>query len=70
MIYLDELSVRPDAQGAGIGTTLLSATVDAARAEGCLSVWLVSQREGPLSGFYQRSGFASASDLGLYSRPI
>lgn len=68
VIYLDELSVLPKAQGAGIGTALLSAMIDAARTEGCHSVWLVSQREGPLSGFYQRSGFASASDLGLYSR--
>jgi GNAT superfamily N-acetyltransferase len=68
VIYLDELSVLPKAQGRGIGTTLLTAMIDAARSEGCGSVWLVSQREGPLSSFYQRSGFASAGDLGLYSR--
>jgi aminoglycoside 6'-N-acetyltransferase I len=68
VIYLDELSVLPEAQGAGIGTALLSAIYETAMAEGCNSVWLVSQREGALSKFYQRCGFAIGSDLGLYSK--
>jgi GNAT superfamily N-acetyltransferase len=67
VIYLDELSVLPAAQGAGIGTALLSAICETARTEGCNSVWLVSQREGELSKFYQRCGFAIGSNLGLYS---
>ncbi|EJT00912.1 GNAT family N-acetyltransferase [Rhizobium sp. CCGE 510] len=68
VMYLDELSVLPEAQGAGIGTALLSAIYETAMAEGCNSVWLVSQREGALSKFYQRCGFAIGSDLGLYSK--
>ncbi|MBX5159209.1 MULTISPECIES: GNAT family N-acetyltransferase [unclassified Rhizobium] len=68
VIYLDELSVLPEAQGAGIGTALLSAIYETAMAEGCNSVWLVSQREGALSKFYQRCGFAIGGDLGLYSK--
>ncbi|MBA5803719.1 GNAT family N-acetyltransferase [Rhizobium beringeri] len=68
VIYLDELSVQPDAQGKGIGTALLSAMFETAKAEGCSSVWLISQRGGALSEFYQRSGFAMRSDLGIYSR--
>ncbi|NEJ73370.1 GNAT family N-acetyltransferase [Rhizobium phaseoli] len=68
VIYLDELSVLPEAQGTGIGTALLSAMYETAMAEGCNSVWLVSQREGSLSKFYQRCGFAIGSDLGLYSK--
>ncbi|MBP2449237.1 GNAT family N-acetyltransferase [Rhizobium leguminosarum] len=68
VIYLDELSVLPEAQGAGIGIALLSAIYETATAEGCNSVWLVSQREGALSKFYQRCGFVIGSDLGLYSK--
>jgi aminoglycoside 6'-N-acetyltransferase I len=68
VIHLDELSVLPEAQGAGIGTALLSAILETAKAEGCNSVWLVSQRGGALSEFYQRCGFAIGSNLGLYSR--
>ncbi|KQW81047.1 GCN5 family acetyltransferase [Devosia sp. Root413D1] len=68
VIHLDELSVLPEAQSGGIGTALLSAVVETAAAEGCSGVWLVSQREGPLSEFYRRSGFAVAGKLGLYSR--
>ncbi|EJC71778.1 GNAT family N-acetyltransferase [Rhizobium hidalgonense] len=68
VIYLDELSVLPEAQGRGIGTALLSAVFEAAKAEGCNSVWLVSQRDGALSKFYQRCGFAVGGNLGLYSK--
>ena len=68
VVYLDELSVLPEAQGAGIGTALLSAVFETAKAEGCSSVWLVSQREGALSKFYQGCGFALGNNLGLYSK--
>ncbi|NKM54853.1 GNAT family N-acetyltransferase [Rhizobium anhuiense] len=68
VIYLDELSVQPDAQGKGIGTALLSAMFETAKTEGCNSVWLISQRGGALSEFYQRCGFAMRDELGLYSR--
>ncbi|OHV26130.1 GNAT family N-acetyltransferase [Rhizobium sp. RMa-01] len=68
VIYLDELSVLPEAQGTGIGTALLSAVFETAKIEGCNSVWLISQREGALSQFYQRSGFAIGGNLGLYSK--
>jgi len=68
VIHLDELSVLPEAQGGGIGTALLSAVVETAAAEGCNSVWLVSQLEGPTSEFYRRGGFAVAGKLGLYSK--
>ncbi|TAX63689.1 GNAT family N-acetyltransferase [Rhizobium ruizarguesonis] len=68
VIYLDELSVLPEAQGAGIGTALLSAVFETASAEGYNSVWLISKRDGQLSEFYRRCGFAISSNLGLYSK--
>lgn len=68
VIHLDELSVLPEKQGAGIGTMLLSAVLSMAKSEECTSVWLVSRRDGELSDFYQRSGFSMSDNLGLYSR--
>jgi aminoglycoside 6'-N-acetyltransferase I len=68
VIYLDELSVVPGRQGTGIGTALLAAVGKLVKAEGCDSVWLVSQRQGGLSSFYQGAGFIAAPNLGLYSK--
>ncbi|MBY5323964.1 MULTISPECIES: GNAT family N-acetyltransferase [Rhizobium] len=67
-IYLNELSVLPEAQGAGIRTALLSAVFETASAEGCNSVWLISKRDGELSEFYRRCGFAVGDSLALYSK--
>ncbi|MGO8006031.1 GNAT family N-acetyltransferase, partial [Rhizobium ruizarguesonis] len=58
----------PQAPGAGIGTALLSAVFETARAEGCNSVWLISKIDGELSEFYRRYGFAMSNNLGLYSK--
>ncbi|SFU23234.1 GNAT family N-acetyltransferase [Mesorhizobium sp. YR577] len=68
VIHLDELSVLPEAQGGRLGTALLLAIVETAKAEGCSSVWLISQREGAVSEFYRRGGFACSNKLGLYYR--
>ncbi|TCA63609.1 GNAT family N-acetyltransferase, partial [Rhizobium leguminosarum bv. viciae] len=68
VIYLDELSVLPEAQRAGIGTALLSAVFETASGEGCNSVWLISKRDGELSKFYRHCGFAMSNNLGLYSK--
>lgn len=67
VLYLDELSVLPEAQRRGIGKALLSSIIDVAKAEGCRSVWLVSQAEGALPEFYSRCGFDRHAGLGLYS---
>lgn len=48
-------SLRPNR---GIGTALLSAAIDAARASGCRRVWLITTNDNlPALRFYQRRGF-------------
>lgn len=68
LLYLEEVAVLPCAQGAGVGTALLGAIVEAAKAAGCDKVWLVSQRSGRVSEFYRRNGFVSSDKLDIYSK--
>ena len=68
VIYLDELSVLPEMQGKGIGTALLASACEMAKSDGCQSIWLISQRDGALSKFYESSGFRINANLALYSR--
>jgi putative acetyltransferase len=57
---LSPLSVHPDEQGAGIGTTLVAAAVEATRAGGAPMLFL----EGS-PAYYGPRGFRRASDLGF-----
>jgi putative acetyltransferase len=57
---LSPLSVHPDEQGAGIGTALVIAAVEAARAGGAPLLFL----EGS-PGYYGARGFRRASELGF-----
>lgn len=46
------------AEGIGVGTALLAALREAARAVGCRRLWLVTTNDNlPALGFYQRRGF-------------
>ena len=60
---LSPLSVVPTRQGAGIGTRLVAAALDAARAGGAPLLFL----EGD-PGYYGRLGFIAGADLG-FRRP-
>ena len=50
------MAVEPAVQGTGVGTLLLDAVVDRARAEGALVLW-ADGRDSAL-GFYQRRGWS------------
>jgi tRNA (guanine37-N1)-methyltransferase len=51
--------VHPDAQGRGVAGTLMTATLDAARAAGATGTWLgVNGENQRAQAFYRRSGFA------------
>jgi GNAT superfamily N-acetyltransferase len=63
--YLANLFVLPDHRGAGIGTALVEALVECAKAEHLVRVVLSpSEQSVPL---YRRQGFREASDLLLLS---
>jgi GNAT superfamily N-acetyltransferase len=55
---LESIHVDPDHRGRGIGTVLVTAAVDPARAAGCYRVQLTSDRRRPdAHRFYERAGF-------------
>ena len=60
MLALGPVGVRPDRQGQGIGSALIRAGLEEARASGEVAVILLGS---PV--FYQRFGFASGSEPGL-----
>jgi GNAT superfamily N-acetyltransferase len=56
---LDELYVRPDLRGVGIGSTLLAHAIDAARARGTETFEInVDEGDTDARRFYERHGFA------------
>ncbi len=56
-IYLEDLFVRPDARGAGLGRALLRHLADVAVARGCARFeWAVLDWNAPAIGFYRRNG--------------
>jgi ribosomal protein S18 acetylase RimI-like enzyme len=53
LVTLDSL-----AEGAGVGSALLEASVEAARAGGCRRLWLITTNDNlPALRFYQKWGF-------------
>ncbi|TQN31029.1 ribosomal protein S18 acetylase RimI-like enzyme [Haloactinospora alba] len=62
--YLEELAVRPDRGGAGLGTALLRAVCDRARERGLSWVTLTTFRDVRFNApFYTRRGFAELPSL-------
>ena len=56
-IYLEDLYVRPEYRGQGIGTELLRAMMDALEREGVRQVSLSVQKGNPAVRLYRRVGF-------------
>lgn len=56
---LEDMVVSPAARGAGLGSRLLAAAVDAARAAGCRRITLLTDHDNlGAQRFYARHGFA------------
>lgn len=56
--HVEEVSVRPEAEGRGLGSALLEAAADWARTEGLDGVTLTTFRDVPWNApFYERRGF-------------
>jgi GNAT superfamily N-acetyltransferase len=61
--YLDQLSVRTHFMRIGLGTALLGATENMARAAGGRALWLTTYRHLPWNRpFYERAGFNVVSE--------
>ena len=56
-LYMDDLYVRPDYRGAGIGTKLINGVIAFAKAENCKKLrWQVSEWNQPAIDFYKSLG--------------
>jgi GNAT superfamily N-acetyltransferase len=68
-LHLWELAVRHKAQGQGVGTALVQATLNLARDRGLPAVTLSTFREIPWNGpFYARMGFVETPAATLNAR--
>lgn len=62
--YIYHTAVRPDCQRKGIGSALVTAVLDALRAEGITKVaLLVYARNGQRNAFWEKQGFTLREDL-------
>jgi GNAT superfamily N-acetyltransferase len=58
---LEDMVVRPDARGAGIGALLVRAAIAHARADGCRRITLLTDADNESAHrFYRRHGFAGS----------
>ena len=56
-LYMDDLYVRPDFRGAGVGTKLINEVIAFAKAENCKKLrWQVSEWNQPAIDFYKGLG--------------
>jgi GNAT superfamily N-acetyltransferase len=56
-LYMDDLYVRPDFRGAGVGTKLINEVIAFAKAENCKKLrWQVSEWNQPAIDFYKSLG--------------
>ncbi len=56
-LYMDDLYVRPDFRGAGVGTKLIKEVIAFAKAENCKKLrWQVSEWNQPAIDFYKSLG--------------
>ena len=56
-LYINEMAVRPDRQGQGIGKKMLEAVIDYSNQNGFAGVVLYTSEYAPAAKFYDKNGF-------------
>ncbi len=63
---VEDMIVRPEKRGNGLGSSLLKAAIGHAQAEGCLRITLLTDRTNDSAiRFYQRHGFVTSAMIPL-----
>ena len=68
-LWINEVGVTPAWQRQGVGTQLMQATLDHARALGCFEAWVLTDHENPAAlALYRKVGGAqSGTDLVMFT---
>jgi GNAT superfamily N-acetyltransferase len=62
----EDIVVRPEERGNGLGSTLLRSAIDMVRSEGCLRAMVMTDRVNTSAiRFYERQGFAASEMIPL-----
>ena len=62
-VFIEEMFVRPDRQGQGLGSALLRAIEDYVRAHGLAGMTLSTNRYAPAPAFYRKNGFSDCEHV-------
>ena len=68
--YIDELCIRPDRQGQGLGTLFLKEIESAVRDLGMTQIFLQTESTVPAYGFYRKNGFIELKEHVSFAKRI
>jgi len=68
-LQIANLAVRPDCRKQGIGTALLSVTLESARQQNCTAAYLEVRASNPALEFYEKMGFQQSGRRREYYHP-
>lgn len=69
-IYVEEMFIRPDRQGKGLGSMLLRQVEDYVREKGLAGITLSTNRYAPAPAFYRKNGFVDCGHVLFMAKEI
>lgn len=69
-VFIEEMFVRPDRQGQGVGSALMHAVEDYIRQHSLAGITLSTNRFAPAAGFYRRHGFTDCGHVLFMAREM
>ena len=69
-VFIEEMFVRPDRQGSGVGSALMHTAEDYVRRHSLAGITLATNRFAPAAGFYRRHGFTDCGHVLFMAREM
>lgn len=69
-VFIEEMFVRPDRQGSGVGSALMHAAEEYVRRQGLAGITLSTNRFAPAAGFYRKHGFSDCGHVLFMAREM